>query len=691
MKFSWQWLRELSGTSLDATKAAELLSAKSFETVASDDVLDIDVLPNRPDCLSHLGVARELCALENMRFAAPSYEYETAAHPGVAVTVQGADACPRFSALIVRGVKVGPSPKWLTAHLETCGLRSINNIVDVTNYVMLELGQPMHAFDLRKVEKLVIRRAKKGERVRALDEARTEYELDPSVMVVADASRALSIAGIKGGADSGITDDTTDVLLEAANWDPGVIRAASRKLGLRTDASVRFSYGVDPNLTAPSLVRAGELLAKSAGGQADGDIIDVYPKPLAPWQIPLDPEHARRLLGADIGTPQMRGILTSLGFESEDRGGKLIVTVPTRRSDARTPEDLIEEIGRIHGYDRIPSAVPVLPVYDPKAWVHGETDRAWDEYDVIRERNAIANLLVGAGYSEVFNYSFLSDELHGLLDPKGLDELAEPQSAEYRWLRRSLVPRLVVNLRDNLRFADEVRIFESGHTFGRIGEGKEPLRLGLALAKRSGDTDAFYELKGAVDLLLQRLGIDDVYYDDAEPFPWDAGAVNATATGRRAVVRIEGEQTILGFIGAVSGRIAEAMKLKGSAVVAELDLRTVIEEAEQENEFEPLPKYPSVIRDISVLVEQGVKVDDILQTAEDAGGDIVTDVDVFDIFLPTGEEKLKAEGDTPEYGKSVAFHVVFRAPDRTLTDKEVDVAEAAIKTALQEELDAQIR
>ena len=683
MKFSWPWIKELSGVFLSPHAAAELLSSKAFEVEEiGNDAWEIKILPNRPDCLSHLGIARELCALDNARFAAPSYEYEKSVHPDVRITVKDTEGCPRFSALIVRGVKVGPSPAWLSAYLETCGLRSINNVVDVTNYVMLELGQPMHAFDLRHIPELVIRRAKVGERVRALDEARTEYELDPSILVVADGSKALSIAGIKGGADSGISDDTTDVLLEAANWDPVAIRAASRKLGLRTDASIRFSYGVDPNLTAPSLVRAGELLARAAGGTADRAIIDAYPTPRLPWQITVDPEYTRSLLGTDIGVPQTRSILESLGFGTEDRSGKLIVTVPTRRSDVSGAEDIIEEVARVYGYDALPSIPPVFPIYDEKGWVAGDTNAAWDEYDIIRERFAIARLLAGAGYSEVYNYAFVPDGTKF--------ELAQPQSSEYRYLRTTLVPRLLTNLRDNLRFTDEVRLFEAGHTYASIGE-KEPLRLGIALARRSGGSDVFYELKGALDLLIERIGIDDVVYDDAEPFPWDAGAVSATGAGRRALLRIEGSGMIIGFVGAISSGVAEELKLKGSAAVAELDLRALIELAEQENEFEPLPKYPSIIRDIAVLVDQGVKVDDILQTAEDAGGDIVEDVDVFDIFEPTGTEKLKAEGDTPEYGKSVAFHVIFRSPERTLTDKEVDAAEAAIKAALTEDLDAKIR
>ncbi len=647
---------------------------------------------HRPDCFGYLGIARELCALEGRRFSAPSYEFHTGAHPAVSIEVQDHEGCPRFSAIVVKDVRVGPSPSWLRDRLERLGHRSINNVVDVTNYVMLELGQPMHAFDLDKVDALVIRSAREGEKLTALDEARTEYALTPDMLVVADKSKPLAIAGIKGGADSGITDGTTRVLLEAANWEPTTVRATSRALGLRTDASVRFSYGVDANLTAAALMHAAQLLKKAGAGTVDGAVIDVYPKPRVAHTIMVEPAYVRSLLGADIGDGQMRGILESLGFDVADHQDAFKVTVPTRRLDVEWPENLAEEVARLHGYDAIPSVAPVLPVYDDRAWVREDAEGiAWDEYAFVRERGSITHLLAGAGYSEVYNYAFLSDDLKDILKLDGLHELAQPLSPDYRWLRRSLAPRLLLNARDNLRFFDQVRLFETGHVWDHLGDGRESTRLGVMLARKGNDAELFYELKGAIDLLLQRLGAADYYFDDAGPFPWDAGAVNATVKGRQALIRLQGDGKVVGFIGAVAPRIADALKLKGSAAVAELCLRSLVRLAQRSREFTPLPKYPSVVRDIALLVDQGVKIDDILQTAQDAGGDIVEDVDVFDIFVPTGKEKIKPEGDTPEYGKSVAFHVIFRAADRTLRDDEVATAEAAIKAALQEKLAAQVR
>lgn len=693
MKFSWDWIKELSGTTLTMDEAAALLSSKAFEAVVSEvpGVLDIDILPNRPDALSHLGVARDLAALTGARFAAPTYECGIAEQFAKEVTIEDAGACPRYSGLVVRGITVGPSPQWLVERLELCGQQSINNVVDVTNYVMLELGQPLHAFDLSLVDRIVVRHAREGETLTALDEARTKYALDPSMLVIADGETAIAIAGVKGGVGTGISDTTTDVILEAANFSPESIRATSRKLGLRTDASVRFSYGVDPNLTAPALMRAAELLRQVAGARPDSGIIDVYPEPVRERTVVLDPSQVRSLLGVEIQEARIRGILESLGFEVDRHDGRLAVLVPTRRSDVRDAEDLIEEVGRVYGFDAIPSVAPVLPIYGEHTWVREDEAVPWDEYAFIRERTAAARLLTGAGYSEVYNYVFVSDDLVNLLKLEGLRELAQPQSAEYRWLRTSLIPRLLLNARDNLRFFGDVSLFETGHVYDHIGLGKESSRLGLIRASRDASQELFFELKGAVSLLLERMNISGASFDDAEPFPWDAGAVNASLSGRRALIR-DADDRILGFIGSVHPKVAGALKLKGSAAIAELDLRHLVTTAQREREFEPLPKYPGVIRDISILVPADVKIDDILQVVQDADtGGLVADVDVFDIFEPTGKEKLKAEGDTPDYGKSVAFHVLFRSDARTLTDTEADAAEADIRRALQEKLGARLR
>jgi len=683
MKFSWEWIKELSDTTLTPQVAADLFTAKSFEVKeVSDDILDIDILPNRPDCLSHIGIARELCALEERQFVAPEYEYNISEHSFVEIDVQDPEGCIRFSALIIKGVKVRPSPEWLVRRLELLGLRSINNVVDATNLVMLELGQPMHAFDLAKVGHLVVRRARSGETVRALDEARTEYTLDESILVVADANKPLSIAGIKGGADSGISDDTTDVLLEAACWKPEAIRVASKKLGLKTDASMRFSYGTDPNLTAPALICAADLLARIADGQASGGIIDKYQSPMMSQVIALPDNAISELLGMNVQKERVEEILTNLGCEVKERpNGGLLVHIPTRRLDINGPEDLAEEVGRIIGYDKIPSKAPIVFSYDERSELREDSvNCAWDEYSFIRERNSISSLLVGAGYTEIYSYAFLSDFLKDLFAGDSY-ELAQPRSSEYKWLCRSLVPRMLVNARDNLRFNDSVKIFETGHVFiPELAKGKEPSRIGLVSVSRTvKPADLFAELKGVIDLILERAGIAGSFYDDAGPFLWDEGIVKSTTPKKLAMIRIETGEAI-GFIGVVSPRVVDALKLKSNAVIAELDLRMLISSAQKEREFEPLPKYPSVIRDIAVLVPADTKIGDIMKIAQSADTEkLVRDIDVFDIF------------DGSDGKKSVAFHVLMRADDRTLTDEDANKVETEIKKILQEKLGAQAR
>lgn len=693
MKFSFAWIQELSASSLSIEDASALLTSKAFEVVLSDvpGVLDIDILPNRPDALSHLGVARELAALTSQRFTAPSYEWRVSDEPVKKVTIHDA-SCVRYSGLLIRDVRIGPSPTWLVERLALCGLQSINNVVDVTNYVMLELGQPMHAFDASSVKQIDVRRARTGEQLVALDEARTTHALDETMLVIADGDTPIALAGIKGGVGTGICENTTDIFLEAANFLPESIRATSRKLNLRTDASIRFSYGVDPNLTAPALQRAAELIAKVAQGSAHSSIVDVYPHPVTSRSVLLDEQYVRDLLGIELQSSQMRGILESLGFRVQrEQSEKCLVEIPSRRSDVIGQEDLAEEIGRVYGFDAITSIAPELPIYSEHSWVKEETAVVWDEYTYLRERSAIGRLLVGAGYSEVYNYVFLSDEMMEVLKATHAYELAQPQSPEYRWLRTSLVPRLLINARDNLRFHDAVQLFETGHVFRGVGEGKEQSRIGLIAAHRDASREMFFDLKGAVSLIAERLGLADVYFDDAEPMAWDVGAINATLPGRRAVIR-DGNDRVIGFIGSVHGRVASALKLKGSAAVAELDLRSLIEFAQREREFVPLPKYPDVIRDVAILVPQTTQIDTILQTVQESDTQqLVQDVDVFDIFVPTGKEKQNEDAAERALVKSVAFHIVFRSDERTLTDIEVEKALLEIQQALQAQLGAKIR
>jgi phenylalanyl-tRNA synthetase beta chain len=699
MKFSYEWIQELSGVKLSVEDGAEQLrrAFEDIEVSESDSgmpLLDIEVLPNRPDALSHVGIARELAALTGAVWHETGEQCTTAAHGDVSIRIEDEQACPRYTGLAVRGVQVGPSPDWMVSRLEALGLKSINNIVDVANYVMLETGQPMHVFDIHKLTGgIVVRRAKKGESLKALDEAQTEYALNPSILVIADKQGPVAIAGIKGGEGTGVTEQTHDILLEAATFDASAIRRGSMALGLRTDASVRFSYGVPPELTTRALALAARLLDDIAGGAVDGAAVDAYPRVRHPVKLVLNTDYTRSLLGADISDGDIFKALTNLGFEVAGSGTALQIGVPSWRLDISRQEDLIEEVGRMFGYENIPSVPPVVHAFDERGWLKEEEDVVWDEASYIRERYGIGRLLAGDGYTETYSYSFLSDELVEIIGLEDLPELTMPQSSQFRWLRTSLVPRLLLQARDNLRFTKAANLFETGHVFFRVVNGKEPTRLSLIRAAAGNATkeDVFYELKGSVEHLLAQLGITDTYVDDAEPFSADAAALAVTAPGRQAAIK-DGNGTTLGFLGQIHPAMAGKLKLKGRAAIAELDLRALISHAREEREFASLPKYPAVERDISMLVAADIKIARIMEAVQgvDTSG-LVRDVDVLDIFVPTGKEKLAPEDDRHDYGKSVAVRIVFRSDERTLTDDEVTIVEDAIKQALRDKLEARIR
>lgn len=675
MRFSYSWIKEFTKADLNPQEIADLLSAKSSEVKevipsGEDTILDIDILPNHPDALSHIGIAREISALSDAEFIEKTYKPKLAALKDLSITIEDADACPRYSALVIRNVAVGPSPKWLKERLESLGLKSINNIVDATNYVMLEMGQPLHAFDMGKVDKIVVRRARDGERIKTLDEAQTEYELGSSVLVIADGAKPLAIAGIKGGTETGITHTTRDIIVESANFASEAIRAASNLLSLRTDASERFSYGVDPELTVQALSRVAEIIKEIASGESGEAVIDVYPKRFKPLKFKLETSYIRSLLGAEITDTAIAAILKRFGFGVSGSKKTLVVTVPSRRLDIQRAEDLIEEVGRAYGYENIPSKPPMVAAFNDRKWVKEETSSWWDEYEFIRERGYISHLLASIGFIEVYNYALLSDELKEAFGYEDIKELENPATHEYRYLRPSLIPRLAYAVCDNFRFADQVRLFETGHVFGKLDE-PEGKRLALAIGYRSNIAvrDVFLELKSAIDLLICKLGITDTEFTD---------------TGRGMATLTTGDGVTLGTLSVLRPQIAERLKLKGAVAVAEFDLTKLIKHFQEEREYEPLPKYPAAIRDISILVPLDVRIGDIMVAIEgaDAKG-IVRDVDVFDIYEPGEEEKGE--------NKSVAFHVVYRADDHTLTDAEVTDVEDAIKRELIERFQAEIR
>jgi len=687
MKVSYNWLQSFFKRKLPApVKLAEVLTMHSFETTVQNPkpktqnpVLDVDVLPNRAaDCLSHLGIAREVAAVTGQGTvpATQGQSLQVAGTVPLKVAVKAKDLCSRYCARVVTDVQVGPSPKWMQERLEACGVRAINNLVDVTNYVMLEIGQPMHAFDMDKVQgqspeaplgtvpEIAVRRAQRGETITTLDGEKRE--LDENILVIADAKKPIALAGVMGGANTEVNQQTTKVILESANFNPQIIRRTSQKFNCRTESSMRFEYGLDANLASQAIDRAAFLTQEIAGGKVAQGIIDIYPKKVRPKKIKLEVEKVKRLLGVDISVREIKRILKGVSFDIVERHNLLEVTVPTWRLDISIPEDLIEEISRLYGFQKILSQLPatsLIPAEPNTALIY---------------QNKIRDILVGLGFTEVYNYSFISQQqLQGIRAVVAL-ELENPVSQEQKYLRPSLLPNLLKNVKDNLRFFDEIRLFEIGKIFQPAEETKK-LGLIFSLKEKHKEAREFYRLKGVTDSLLNKLGLSDIWYDD-QMSDVRCQISDIFHPSRRAEIKV-GED-LVGMIGEINPEILRQLAIKCRVAAFEINLEKLTQLATEERIYQPPSKYPAVVRDIAVLVEPGTKVVEVLNLINAAGGKLVRDVDLFDMY----------EGEEIQEGKkNLAFHIIYQADDRTLTDKEVDKIHAKIVLTLEKEKGWEVR
>jgi len=708
MIFSYNWLQDYIKEKLPKPeKLAELLAEHFFgveevKKIGDDFVLDIDVKPNRAgDCFSHFGIAREIAAIVNCKLQIEDWKLKEdknlKAKNFVKVEVKDKIACPRYTARVITDVKVGPSPKWMQDRLRVCGLQSISNIVDITNYVMLETGQPLHAFDFEKLKsyklkpkKLIIRFARKGEKIITLDDKK--FDLDENILVIADERNPIAIAGIKGGKGPGIDNGTKLVVLESANFNSKVIRKGSKTLNLKTDASWRFEHGIDPNLTEIAINRASQLIQELAGGKIAQGLVDFYPSKIKPKKIYLEIDKVERLLGLKIPKKEIIKVLKSLEFKVRSLQPKILeVEIPTLRLDVSNPEDLIEEIGRIYGYEKIVSILPKALIIPPER----NLEIFWQELakDTLKEN----------GFSEVYNYSFINKEMQdnfGYQD-KELVEVENCISSQYQYLSPCLIPRLLENTQKNLRYFDDIRIFELGKTFKeqtrlrtRLRQDKEAESreqrvienrnlTGLIATKapkvaKSVD-DSFYELKGVLDFLLEKMGVSGVWYDEYQPTP-EQSKISIWNIGKCAEIKIDNQE--IGFLGEISQKVLEKLEVKAKIMAFDIDFEKLEQLASEEHEFKPISPYPAAIRDVAVLVPANVKVVEALNTIERAGGELVRDVDLFDIY----------EGDElPGGKKNLAFHIIYQAEDRTLTAKEIDNAHKKIVKALEENLEWEVR
>ena len=642
MKFSYSLVKKLAPGKYFKEELAEKLNLHSFETVdLGEDVLEISVTPNRyADAASHLGIAREAAAIFNVKLQDPSIKIlkpDLKDKGLLSVNIKEKKLCRRYIGAYISGVKVGPSPAWMKGILESCGLRSINNIVDIMNYVMLELGQPMHAFDAEKISGgIIARKAKKGESIETIDG--NKLALHEENLVIADVKNPLAIAGIKGGKSSEVSLKTKNIFLEAANFEGGNIYRSSRKRGLVTDASVRFSHRATPELAFWAMNRALQLVKEIAGGKAYKPI-DVYPKKQSKEVIKVDFKKINNLIGYHFSEKEIWHSLQAFGFKKI--GNK--VEIPWFRPDVQNIEDLAEEVARLRGYDAL------IP-HPPKVAL----GVASEEGQIIL-KDRLRSFLAGAGASEVYNYSFLSKEEAGA----GAVELANPMSSQYQFLRGSLKPNLVKNLESNSRFFDAARIFEIGKIFlSKNGGVAEKLMLGVGIFSK----DSYLELKGLLDSLLGSLGITD--YDLAEK--------GQSGQGNDIKINIDGAE---------AGSFGLASKMRHASIL-ELDLDLLLKNISEEREFKPLSKFPSITRDLSIYVPNKVRVGEILDLVQRVSSKLVQDVDLIDFY---------DKSDGQEKRKSLTFRIVFQAEDRTLTDAEADREMAVINQVLIDKFNVELR
>ncbi|KAF0179271.1 MAG: phenylalanyl-tRNA synthetase beta chain [Limisphaerales bacterium] len=658
--------------------------AEHLGRAGSDVVYDLEVTPNRPDLNSVIGIAREIAALTGNPLKLPVISNQRSVISEevgkfVAVNLQEPELCPRYTARVVTGVKVGPSPDWLRQTLEKVGIRSISNVVDVTNYVMLETGQPLHAFDYHLIAKgadgkptIVIRRAAAEEKFKTLDNQ--ERTLTADMLLIADEQKGIALAGVMGGANTEIRDDTRDVLIESAYFLPTNIRRTSKALGLRSESSYRFERGCDVGIADYASQRAAQLILETAGGTLVPGVVDAYPNPAALKEISLRFAKTDELLGVAIEPEQQVKLLTSLGLGQLPIANRQSATfsIPTFRVDLKREVDLIEEIARLHGVDKIPSTTPRGAV-------------GTNAFDAVYDQLAdVRRLLTGLGLNEAQGQTLVSHANCRLAETE-IVKLANPLSADMDVLRPSLLPGLLDTLRHNLhRQNHDVALFEIGRVFTNVnGQPKEERRIAIALTGQralafwSGDDrDAKFDamdLKSLVEDVLEHFGLRGIQFGKrAEP---------TTLFLESAAVTLGGKVQ-LGELGQLLPALAKQYDLRDAVFLAELRLDELLARGNRAKSFKPLPQFPASRRDVAMLVPEATTHDSVLSAVKQAKPANLESVELFDVFrgknVPAGQ-------------KSLAYAFTYRASDKTLTDNDVNAAHAKAVDALKQKLQATVR
>ncbi len=647
----------------------------------SDVVYDLEVTPNRPDLNSVIGIAREIAAVTGSELKIPEVKIKTSATKTdslVSVKVEDPELCPRYTVRVVKGVKIGPSPDWLRSALEKVDVRSINNVVDVTNYVMLEIGQPLHAFDYRLIAggeggkpTIVVRRAAGNEKFKTLDNI--ERSLTGEMLLIADEKKGIALAGVMGGQNTEINDSTRDILIESAYFSPTNIRRTSKALGLRSESSYRFERGADIVICDWASQRAAQLILETAGGELADGVVDVHPKPVEPRQIVLHFAKTKELLGIGIPHAEQISMLTALGLRlTEQSPGLCTFTIPTWRVDLKRQVDLIEEIERLYGVEKVPATPP------RNAIGANEFDAVYDQITEAR------TLLAGLGLNEAQGQTLVSDtECRG--QREGLVSLANPLSSDMNVLRPSLLPGLIHSLRHNVsRKNYNVALFEIGRVFGAAnGAFKEERRVAMALTGQralpfwSGDgRDAkldVFDMKGLLEEFLEHFGVRGVTFarrDEPSPLFLESAAI---ALGGRLP---------LGEMGQLMPPLAKKYDLRDAVFLAELNLDQLLARRNPAKSLKALPQFPAIRRDVAMLVPEATSHATVLQVVKQAKPAHLENVELFDIFRGK---------NIPEGQKSLAYAFIYRSPEKTLTDAEVNAAHAKVLEAFKTQLRATVR
>lgn len=683
MRVPFEWLKDFVDIAATVEEVADKLTMIGFEveaveTVQDDIVLEVNVTPNRPDCLSIIGIAREISAAINLPLKLPPHDIKDKTPlSDYSVEILDSELCNRYAGRVIKGVKITESPEWIKRRLEKCGMRSINSVVDITNYVLLEYGHPLHAFDADLIQgkKIKVAVARKKNKILTLDGL--ERELPEDALLIWDDKRPIAVAGVMGGLETEVSDRTKNIFLESAYFEPFSIRRTSKKLNLASESSYRFERGTDIEFLEKALNRAAIMIRDIAGGTIY-EIIDDYPVKYVSEPVKVTYERINKILGTEISKREVIEILSRLGIEAESKGDVFIFYPPAFRRDIKRDYDVAEEIARSYGFERIPSRIPRGPLST------GQKKEKMMNVNMVREA------MRKSGFTEVINYSFMSPSTFDLLGILGTDRrrntisIKNPLKQEESLLRTTLIPSLIENFKYNLdRGIKDIKLFEIATTFEDIGKPLplEELRLGGIFYREKvpslwkEDAQGFYMVKGALELLFKELKIKGYsFIPSTEPFLHRGQSSNIYVT-----------ETYMGFLGVLSADSIERLDLKKKRpeiVIIEINLDHLLKLIPESITYTPIPIYPCVERDIAIVVHEDVPASEILEMIGSFPSELIEEVSIFDYYRG---------GNIPEGRKSLAFGITYRSKEKTLTDEEVELLHASLVKHVLEKTGGELR